>query len=363
VLLLSRIASLTLLPIYLLFIFFQIRAIRQKNSNDDGHDREEMQDASRPSHAPLLVNPASIARSIRFQDEELLPGYANKEEERGDSLEMSAFDGSETSRTGTEDHDADNDSELPANEDDLERQQHRTKSQRRGGSIYHYPSRRQRSGSRTSSQRGLSPSDAYGARTRPSFTTSSTSLPRILVGSTVTSMDNMREVYSPEKSAPRLGRTAAAVLLVMSALLVAVCAEFLVDTLDEIVESESFFSEAFIGLIILPAAGNFAELFTATGAAWDGNFDLAIGVSIGSSVQISLLVTPLVVIGGWIMHRDMTITFDLFGTVALFATTFLVTILILHGKSKFLEGSLLIACYFIIGVGAFLFPREGDRAE
>ena len=142
----------------------------------------------------------------------------------------------------------------------------------------------------------------------------------------------------------------------------AIYAEFLVDALDDIVESGSFFSEAFIGLIILPAAGNFAELFTATATAWDGNFDLAIGVAVGSAVQISLLVTPLVVVAGWIMHINMTMYFDLFGTVALFATTFLVTILILHGGSKLLEGSLLIACYFIIAVGAYLFPEPANSA-
>jgi Ca2+:H+ antiporter len=150
-------------------------------------------------------------------------------------------------------------------------------------------------------------------------------------------------------------------LLVISSLLVAVCAEFMVDTLDDMVESGPF-PQAFIGLIILPIAGNCAELFTATYVAANGNFDLAIGVSVGSSVQISLLVTPLIVIAGWILHRDMTMYFDLFGTVALFATTFLVNVLIVYGKSNFLEGSLLFACYFIIAVGAYLFPTPENRA-
>lgn len=35
------------------------------------------------------------------------------------------------------------------------------------------------------------------------------------------------------------------------------------------------------------------------------------GVAIGSSIQISLLVTPALVILGWIMHQPMSLHFEL----------------------------------------------------
>jgi calcium/proton exchanger cax len=161
---------------------------------------------------------------------------------------------------------------------------------------------------------------------------------------------------------PSLGRKASAVLLVISSLLVAVCAEFLVNTLDDIVASGPF-SQSFIGLIILPFAGNCAELITAITVATKGKFDLAIGVSVGSSIQIALFVTPLVVIAGWFLEKEMTMYFGLFDTVALVATTFLVNFLIVNGRASFLEGGLLCACYVVIGIGSYLFPDSVDQKD
>jgi len=89
--------------------------------------------------------------------------------------------------------------------------------------------------------------------------------------------------------------------------------------------------------------------------------DLAIGVSVGSSIQIGLFITPLVVIAGWVMDRQMTLFFSLFETVTLVATSILVVVMMLSGRTNYLEGSLLCACYAIVGVGAFLFPDAGGQ--
>jgi len=48
--------------------------------------------------------------------------------------------------------------------------------------------------------------------------------------------------------------------------------------------------------------------------------DLAIGVAVGSSMQISLLVVPLMVLLGWIIGADMTLFFNTFETAILFIT-------------------------------------------
>ncbi|KAH7140464.1 hypothetical protein B0J13DRAFT_557801 [Dactylonectria estremocensis] len=46
--------------------------------------------------------------------------------------------------------------------------------------------------------------------------------------------------------------------------------------------------------------------------------DLAIGVAVGSSIQIAIFVTPLVVILGWVMDKEMSLFFTLFETVSMF---------------------------------------------
>jgi Ca2+:H+ antiporter len=48
------------------------------------------------------------------------------------------------------------------------------------------------------------------------------------------------------------------------------------------------------------------------------------------------------------MGKPMSLYFNIFETVALFATAFVVNFLILDGRSNYLEGSLLIAAYVII---------------
>lgn len=83
-----------------------------------------------------------------------------------------------------------------------------------------------------------------------------------------------------------ISRTTAVVLLLLSTGLVAVCAEFMVDSISDVVAGNSGVSETFIGLIILPIVGNAAEHVTAVTVATKNKMDLAIGVAVGSSIQI-----------------------------------------------------------------------------
>ena len=160
----------------------------------------------------------------------------------------------------------------------------------------------------------------------------------------------------------RLSTVASVVLLLISTGLVALCAEFVVDSIEEVVEGGAL-RETFIGLIILPVVGNAAEHVTAITVAMKNKMDLAIGVAVGSSIQIALFVTPLVVILGWIMNKEMTLYFTLFETVCLFVSAFIVNFLVLDGRSNYLEGALLMCTYAIISVVAFYYPNVEDASE
>lgn len=172
-------------------------------------------------------------------------------------------------------------------------------------------------------------------------------------------IDSEKPQEHPE---PEMSRTAALVMLLLSTGLVAVCAEFLVDAIPAMVESSSV-SEAFIGLIILPIVGNAAEHVTAVTVATKNKMDLSIGVSVGSSIQIAIFVTPLVVILGWCMDKDMSLYFTLFETISLFVTCFVVNFLVLDGRSNYLEGALLMAAYVIIAVAAFFYPDNEHASD
>lgn len=177
----------------------------------------------------------------------------------------------------------------------------------------------------------------------------------------VDSSDHSIHSSTSEKPKKILSRTGAIVLLLVVTGLVAVCAEFLVGSINYLVDNTSV-SEAFVGLIILPIVGNAAEHVTAVTVASKNKMDLAIGVAVGSSIQIAIFVTPVIVLLGWILGKDMSLYFNLFETISLFVSAFIVNFLVLDGRSNYLEGALLIAAYVIIALAAFFYPSSAQQS-
>ena len=153
-----------------------------------------------------------------------------------------------------------------------------------------------------------------------------------------------------EGEEPQLHFAVAVATLAISTIIIAFCAEFMVDGISAITENGAISAE-FVGLILLPIVGNAAEHATAVTVAIKDKMDLAIGVAVGSSMQVALFIIPLLVIIGWGMGMDtMSLSFDPFQVAVLFVAVLLVNYLIADGKSHWLEGMLLICLYSIIAV-------------
>jgi len=171
---------------------------------------------------------------------------------------------------------------------------------------------------------------------------------------------NDTEAQEGEGEEPQLlGPWAAGVVLVVITVLVAVCAEYLVGSIDSIVQT-AHISKTFIGLILIPIVGNAAEHVTAVIVAYKNKMDLAIGVAIGSSLQIAIFVTPFLVVLGWIMDRPMTLHFETFETVSFFLASLVVVLLIQDGKSNYLEGLLCLGMYAIIALAFYVLPDDAS---
>jgi len=168
------------------------------------------------------------------------------------------------------------------------------------------------------------------------------------------------EQEGEQEGAELLGPWSAGAVLVVVTLLVAICAEYLVGSIDSIVE-KAHISKTFIGLILIPIVGNAAEHVTAVIVAYKNKMDLAIGVAIGSSLQIAIFVTPFLVILGWIMGQPMTLHFETFETVAFFLASLVVILLIQDGKSNYLEGLLCLGMYFIIALAFYVLPDDAGN--
>jgi Ca2+:H+ antiporter len=163
------------------------------------------------------------------------------------------------------------------------------------------------------------------------------------------------EEEGAEEEEPTLSTWFAGGALVVVTVIVALHAEAMVGSIEAITKSIGI-SETFIGLIIIPIVGNAAEHVTAVTVAMKNKMELAIGVAVGSSTQIALFVTPVLVIVGWIINQPMTLFFQTFETAVLFLTVFVTNYLIQDGKSNWLEGGMLLATYIIVAVSFYYHP-------
>ncbi|OTB00410.1 hypothetical protein M426DRAFT_66000 [Hypoxylon sp. CI-4A] len=166
-------------------------------------------------------------------------------------------------------------------------------------------------------------------------------------------LDPKRADDEEEDEGPQLSFPVAVATLVGATVIIALCAEGMVDGIQAITDSGAV-SEEFVGLILLPIVGNACEHATAVTVAIKDKMDLAIGVAIGSSMQVALLLIPLLVIIGWGMgNQEMTLAFDTFQVIVLFVSVLLVNYLIGDGKSHWLEGLILTCLYAIIATCAW----------
>ena len=76
----------------------------------------------------------------------------------------------------------------------------------------------------------------------------------------------------------------------------------------------------------------------------------------GSSIQVALIVAPVLVFFGYALGQDMDLLFNQFEIVAIVLTVVLTRELIVDGQSTWLEGLMLVAVYLILGFGFFYLP-------
>ncbi|KAI0635672.1 calcium/proton exchanger [Trametes polyzona] len=148
-------------------------------------------------------------------------------------------------------------------------------------------------------------------------------------------------------------------LLAVVTVLVAVTAEFLVDSINGIVAT-GHINREFIGLILLPIVGNAAEHVTAVTVSVKDKLTLSLGVAVGSSIQIALFVIPFIVTLAWIMGKPLSLLFDPFESIVLFFSVLVVNYVVQDGKSNWLEGMVLMCLYVILAVVFYYYPGVNE---
>jgi Ca2+:H+ antiporter len=135
----------------------------------------------------------------------------------------------------------------------------------------------------------------------------------------------------------------------------AIVSETLVGTIEPLTDQVGL-NPFFVGLIILPIVGNAAEHFTAITSAAHNHMEIAMAITAGSSIQIALLATPVLVFAGALIGAPLDLNFSLLEVAIFGFVAGLYALISLDGESTWLEGVLLCAFYLILAVGTFFAP-------
>ena len=134
---------------------------------------------------------------------------------------------------------------------------------------------------------------------------------------------------------------------------VAVMSETLVHSLEGAVHVLGW-SDLFVGVILVPLIGNAAEHLTAVTVALKDKMDLSLGIAVGSSTQVALFVSPVLVFVSLLFTTRMDLLFSPFELIALGLAVLIVNFIALDGETNWYEGALLLITYAIIGAAFFL---------
>ncbi|KAH8079050.1 Sodium/calcium exchanger protein-domain-containing protein [Filobasidium floriforme] len=159
-----------------------------------------------------------------------------------------------------------------------------------------------------------------------------------------------------EGEEPEMSWEAALISMIIVTVLVGVTAEFLVSSINGMVEANPSLSQEWVGLILLPIVGNAAEHWTAVMGAYKDKLDLSISVAVGSSIQIALFVIPFSVILGWIIGKPLLMLFDPFESAVLFLAVIIVNQALADGRTNWMEGLILFMVYVLIAVAFWYYP-------
>lgn len=165
--------------------------------------------------------------------------------------------------------------------------------------------------------------------------------------------DHTIHLDAPCEEKPKLSWTLTLSLLVIVTVLVAITAEWLVESMDKLSRT---ISKEWIALILLPMMNSIAECITAVNVSRRDHLTLSVSVAVGSTIQTALFVIPFMVILGWILDKPLPLLFDPFESIVLYISVHVMSYVVADGKSNWLEGVILICFYINIAVSFWFYP-------
>jgi Ca2+:H+ antiporter len=162
------------------------------------------------------------------------------------------------------------------------------------------------------------------------------------------------EAGPPVTVGPKWSSKKALIILLAAAIAIGVVAEVLVSATEQAVKGLGL-SEFFVGLILIPIIGNAAENSSAIIMALRNRMDLALNIAVGSSIQVALLIAPLLVLLGMVFHQPMDLAFTTMEVASIGLAVLVTSSVIRDAETNWLEGVLLLLAYSVLAVAFFFF--------
>jgi len=160
---------------------------------------------------------------------------------------------------------------------------------------------------------------------------------------------------APKNAVPHWSLPTSIVILTLSTAGIVWLSEVLVQVVEPVIAGLGV-SEFFLGIILIPLIGNVAEHLVAVQFVGQNKMSLGVEIAVSSSLQVALLVAPLLVFLSLALGHPLTLIFNPFELLALIAGVIIAALVSADGESSWLEGSALLAIYLILGLAFFLLP-------
>jgi Ca2+:H+ antiporter len=116
-------------------------------------------------------------------------------------------------------------------------------------------------------------------------------------------------------------------------------------------------SQAFVGLVFLAIVGGAAESGSAIAMGRANRMDLALGIAVGSCIQIALFVAPVLVLLSYaIAPQPLQLVFPRVLVAALFISVIVSAVVTGDGHSNWFKGVQLVGVYVLFALLAFYVP-------
>lgn len=149
---------------------------------------------------------------------------------------------------------------------------------------------------------------------------------------------------------------AVALLGVVTVLVAFVC-HILVDSVEPAGKSFGMTS-AFIGFIVVGLVNSIAELAPALSGASKNRLDLSVGIALGGTAQITLLVTPLLVLASYFIGPSpMSLQFWPAAVAIMLIASLTALLITTGGRSAWFVGVFVLNVYLIFAITLFLLPE------